>query len=377
VRPGVLIVTPWYRPALGGVAEVAERLRSGLLGAGVEAHLLVLDEDSNLRSDPVAPNLWRMRIPVDPFVAVNPRALAVMMVRGLPALLRLHRFLRVHRIGTLIAVYPIEYAWALVALQRLAGARLIVSLHGTDIRKYPSYTRALRWLLRRALHRASAVTVPSASLTEAVRSHVPEAVARVRVVRNGIDVDAFTPPPPTHRRRDPRPTVLHVSNFAPVKRTGDLVDALADPRFPSDARLVFVGDGPELERTRAHAEALGVGDRVEFVGAQADVRPFLWDADVVAVTSEYESSSLVLLEAMACGVPWVSTPWGIAAEMAARDCGLHVPVGDPERLAIALAELLADPDRRREMGGRGRQIAVQHYGLHTYIQRHLELIGET
>lgn len=374
-RPGVLIVSPWYRPALGGVAEVAERLRSGLLGAGVDTHLLVLDESRPLRADPQVENLWRMAIPGHAFTSLHPRAVASTFLRGPPALWRLDRFLRSKGIRTVIAVYPIGYAWAPLALRRLTGVRLIVSLHGSDVRGYDRYSARFRWLIREVLKAAAAVTVPSAELGEEVRRLAPGAAASLCHVPNAVDTGFFAPPPPGRERRDLRPTVLHISNFAPVKRTRDLVDAFARPEVPEDARLVFVGSGREFGRTRERAESLGIMDRVEFVGAQRDVRPFLWDADVLALPSEVEGSSLVLLEAMGCAVPWVATPWGAAAELGDGECGLRVPSGAPDRLARSLAELLRDPERRRAMGRRGREIAEQRYSLQNYIRRHLELLG--
>jgi L-malate glycosyltransferase len=371
----VLIVTPWYRPLVGGVAEVAERLRSGLLRSGVDAHLLVLGDTNEITPDPAVPNVWRVAVHGSLFSSLAPRAAAATLLRAPRTLWQLARFVRARRISSVILLFPVEFAWAFFALHHLTGTRLIVSLHGSEVRGYPFYRAHLRWLLRRLLRAAAVVTVPSRELGEHVRAMLPDSRIGVVHLPNGVDTRHFTPRPDGVERDDPRPTALHISNFAPVKRTVELVEAFAVARLPRGSRLVFVGDGPERERTRRRALELGLGDRVEFVGVQTDVRPFLWQADVLVLPSERESSPLVLLEAMACGVPWIASPFGAAAEVPAEECGIVVPPGSPDRLAAALRRLLGDPVLRREMGARGRLRAERDYSLDLYIARHRALLA--
>ena len=121
---------------------------------------------------------------------------------------------------------------------------------------------------------------------------------------------------------------------------------------------------------------LGLGQRVEFVGKQADVRPFLWQADLFILASEDEGAPLVLLEAMACGLPWVSTPWGVAATLPPGECGLVVPPRSPSVLAEAMAELVNDPKRCSEMGLRGRRRAETDFTVQRYLDAHLKLINQ-
>jgi glycosyltransferase involved in cell wall biosynthesis len=83
----------------------------------------------------------------------------------------------------------------------------------------------------------------------------------------------------------------------------------------------------------------------------------------------------VLLEAMACGVPWIASPFGAAAEVPAGECGIVVPPGSPDRLVTALRRLLGDPALRREVGVRGRLRAERDYSLDLYIARHRALLA--
>jgi glycosyltransferase involved in cell wall biosynthesis len=373
----VLLVTPWYRPAVGGVVEVADRLHHGLSNAGVATHLLV-GGNSKLRFG-IAPhervaNAWYFSIPAKALGSRDPRRLAGALLRGSAGLLSLARFMRRRRIRNVILIYPIENVWPFLILHRWLDIRLIASLHGNDVVRYPTYSLRLQRLLKRLLLRADTITVCGAHLTESVGAITHGRTQDVRLIPNSVDTSFFTPPPPGYARRSRVPTILHVSNFAPKKRTVDILEAFAHPAMPADARLVMVGAGPELEATRRRASELGIADRIAFRGAHADVRPFFWEADVFVLASDSEGAPLVLLEAMACGVPWVSTRWGPVAELPDGECGLAVPIGSPGCMAEAIAQLLRDPERRQVMGQRARTLAKDRYGELTYIERHLELL---
>jgi L-malate glycosyltransferase len=372
----VLIVTPWYYPSVGGVAEVAERLRRGLRAEGVQAHLLVCGEEKRIQPDHGVKNLWRYDVPGSAFSSLTPRAVAANLLRAPGAIWRIFRFLRQQGIRTVILLYPIEYAWPFVVARHLLGIRLVTSLHGDDVRRFDQYNWLLRALFRRLLRSSHDVVVCAEHLGLDAQALCPDVPLPIRVIRNCVDGDHFSPPPPQRVRSAAGSTVVHVSNFAPKKRTPDIVEAFASSHIPADARLVMVGAGRDLEAAVQRARDLGVDDRVQFVGSQKDVRPFLWDADLFVLASEAEGAPLVLLEAMACGVPWVSTPWGAAAELPPGECGLVVPAGEPDRLAAAVGELLRNPARRREMATRARQRAVADYGERQYVKRHLQVLAE-
>jgi L-malate glycosyltransferase len=369
----VLIVTPWYRPTVGGVAEVSERLRSGLAGKGMETHLLVRDERHSLVQDQTVPNLWRTAIPSYMLKSLRPKAVAGNVIRGIPALWRLYRFIRRHQIRSVLLVYPVDYAWPFLLLRILTGIRLIASLHGSDVRRYGDYAPALRWLLRRTLHASEIITVPSLQLASIVEETFPGLNSRIRVIPNGVDTEWFTPAAGPSGAPQTA-TVVHISNFAPLKRTVDIVGAFASADIPPTTRLVFVGDGPSLAETRERAHTLGIADRTDFIGAVTDVRSPLRKASVLVLLSDVETAPLVLLEAMACGVPWVATPFGVAAEVPDGQCGIVVPPRAPDLAAKAIAALVNDPQRARSMGELGREIASRDYSFQRYISQYLELL---
>jgi glycosyltransferase involved in cell wall biosynthesis len=138
--------------------------------------------------------------------------------------------------------------------------------------------------------------------------------------------------------------------------------------------LIMVGDGVDHVAAMERSRSLGISDRIQFVGMQKDIRPFLWEADAFVLASDDEGAPLVLLEAMACGLPWVSTAWGPAAMLPPGECGLVVPPRSPNLLADAIVELIKDTERRQAMGRRARYRAETDFREETYVERHLNLI---
>jgi glycosyltransferase involved in cell wall biosynthesis len=374
--PGpVLLVSPWYRPAVGGVVEVAERLHRTFREAGVETHLLIAHEGrGGLVADPEIPSLWRLASASSAFDRLTLKSAVATLLRGSLAFWRLKRFIRQHKFRSIILLYPISYSWLFLLLRQTSNVRLISSLHGNDVTKFETYGATSRWLIRRVLRSSDAVIGCAEHLMLKAQEIVADRCLPLTLIPNCVDSEYFCTRPGGFVRKDSRPTFVHVSNFAPKKRTVDIVEAFADPRVPANTRLVMVGDGPERVATREKARALGVLDRMEFVGVQNDVRPFLWSADVFILASDDEGAPLALLEAMSCGLPWVSTAWGPAAMLPPGECGVVVPAHAPNQLAAAMAQLIQSPERYTAMGRRARHRAETDFREDTYVQRHLDLI---
>jgi glycosyltransferase involved in cell wall biosynthesis len=371
----VLLVSPWYRPAVGGVAEVAERLHRTLARAGVETHLLIAHEGrGDLQADPAVPNLWSWGVASSAFDRLSFRSLLGTFGKGELSYWRLNRFVRSQKIRTIILIYPIGYAWPFLRLRRGTDLRIIASLHGNDVSKFNTYQAPLRWLIRQVLQSADAVITCANHLGVQAQEICRNRTLNLYLIPNCVDSTHFAPPPPDYVRFDSRPTFVHVSNFASKKRTVDIIEAFGDQCIPSNARLIMVGDGPDRAAAIDRARILGIANRVGFVGMQKDIRPFLWEADAFVLASDDEGAPLALLEAMACGLPWVSTAWGPAAMLPAEECGFVVPPRSPGLLAAAMAEMMKDPERRQAMGRRARYRAETDFREDTYVERHLQLI---
>lgn len=184
---------------------------------------------------------------------------------------------------------------------------------------------------------------------------------RIRVVPSGVDPSVFHPDGRSADRPPGRHRLLVFGRLVERKGIGNAITALA--RLP-DTELVVAGGpepqalatDPEVRRLRALADRHGVRDRVRFLGrvAHEDLPPLIRSADVVVCVPWYEPFGIVPLEAMACGVPVVaSAVGGLVDTVVDGETGIHVPPRDPEALATALAELLADPQRRAAYGAAG------------------------
>ncbi|NIP16558.1 MAG: glycosyltransferase [Pseudomonadales bacterium] len=185
--------------------------------------------------------------------------------------------------------------------------------------------------------------------------------ARVTVVRNGIDTEAFRPDPAVVRK--PWQLVTTASADQPLKGAQHLLPAFADlcRRFP-ELRLVFIGAPRPGGKTDRMVDALGVRHRIDFIHgiSTTDIRRLYAESTVAVVPSEYEGFGLPAGEAMACGTPLVSTDGGALPEVVGQ-AGRIVPSRDPDALASAIAGLLVDRDERERLGRVGRARMVEHF----------------
>ena len=178
----------------------------------------------------------------------------------------------------------------------------------------------------------------------------------IAVVPNGVDLAHFPASPVPAD-----PVVVVVANLIGYKRHDRFLRALAEvvTRVP-EARAVLVGEGPERPRLEAMAVGLGLGERVRFAGARADVRPFLAEARVVALTSDHEGLPNALLEAMASGRPVVATHVGGVPELVRDGFDGLLADPDPASVARALIALLGSPGEAERMGASARERAAAY-----------------
>lgn len=158
------------------------------------------------------------------------------------------------------------------------------------------------------------------------------------------------------------PMVGVVAIQRPQKALDVLLDAFALVVAGGlDAQLVLAGRGPCHDELRQHAAALGIAGRTHFLGVRQDLDVLLRAFDVCALSSDFEGTPLIVLEAAAHGVPFVATRvGGLPEAVHDGETGLLVPPRDPEALAAALAGLLRDPERRARMSAQARAHAAEY-----------------
>jgi teichuronic acid biosynthesis glycosyltransferase TuaC len=230
---------------------------------------------------------------------------------------------------------------------RLAGAKLVLVVHGTDSR---SVRRSDPWALasRRALRSADLVIAVSHALAHTLRDdlRLPSRIP-IEVIHMGIDDGVFVPDSTARSALavgESERIVLYVGNLVHVKGLDVLQSAFERLVASGQAdRLVLVGGGPLEAGLREWAsDNVALRNRVLLTGRieQAEVARWMAAADVLALPSRNEGLGLVLLEAMACGTPCVASRVGGVPEIVDGAVGALVPPDDPMALAAALARVL-------------------------------------
>ncbi|MGE0622784.1 MAG: glycosyltransferase family 4 protein [Pseudomonadales bacterium] len=230
--------------------------------------------------------------------------------------------------------------------------------HRLLIRRWHHFLKMQTRVARRLAH---IVTVSERSRQDIARAFGIEA-DRIEVIHNGIDTDTFRPEPSI--ARNPWQLITTASADQPLKGTQHLIPALAAlcSRFPK-LRLVFIGRPKPGGTTEQLIDRYQVRERIRFVhGIQPDQIRHLYASSAVAVVpSEYEGFGLPAGEAMACGVPLVSTNGGALPEVVGS-AGRVVPAADSRALARAIGDLLAaEPAERERIGLAGRAHILEHF----------------
>ena len=297
------------------------------------------------------------------------------------ALPKLVGYLKRARPDLVIAASWYAVLVALVA-KRLCcpGIRLWVrqdNVHSVQVAHAKRKNRAILTAIRRLLPSAERIIAVSAGVAEDLARQAPRIAGRVRVVPNPVphdDIAAMAAAPLDHPWFDEPgvPVILSAGRLVGQKDFSTLIRAFAQVVKSRPARLVILGEGRERGALAALARELGVAEEVDLPGFVAN--PFAWmaRARVFAVSSIYEGLSMVLVEAMACGTPVVSTdcPHGPREVLEDGRWGRLVPVGAAGALAAAILETLRDPVPSDRLVSRSRAFSVEGC-----IDRHIELMA--
>lgn len=251
---------------------------------------------------------------------------------------------------------------------------VITTLHGTDITLVGA-DRSYLPITRYGLQQSDGVTAVSKFLKQATIETFD--FDEIEVIPNFICGKHYLRTPEATLRAELAPNgerlLVHVSNFRAVKRPVDCVEILAKVRAEGqNARLIMVGDGPELSAVRYRGEQLGMNGNIVYVGKQANIADYLGVADVFLLPSELESFGLAALEAQACEVPVVATRIGGIPEVVNEgESGFLSDVGDVEKMSFDTLRLLSDEDMRRTFGERGRDLAISRYSTEKIIPQYI------
>lgn len=326
-------------PTLGGSGVVATELGKLLAERGHEIHFIT--HSIPFRLGKFHKNVFFHEVEVNDYYVFRypPYDLSLASKMAQVAQMQQLDLIHVH--------YAIPHAvCAYLAKQMLGnGLKTVTTLHGTDITVL-AQDESLKDLIRLAIHQSDAVTAVSQDLIQETRGLL-DIASPIELTYNFVDKRVYYPRDITQLRSDyatpDEKIMMHISNFRPVKRVSDVIEIFNRVQQKLPAKLLLVGEGPELTKIQCKIKSMGLEDKVLFLGKQEDVAQVISLADVLLLPSEKESFGLVALEAMACGVPTIGSNAGGIPELVTHgETGYLAPIGDVEAMSQYAIELLSD-----------------------------------
>lgn len=240
--------------------------------------------------------------------------------------------------------------------------------------------REARWLARLRYRPFERIVAISQAIAEVLAADGVEP-GRITVIRSAVDAERFTAEPncaafcAEYGLRADTQVIFCVAQLIPRKGQRFLLEALAAlaARYPK-LRAIFFGRGPAEAELRALATNLGLGGIVQFAGFRDDLDDYLACADLLVHPALEEGLGVAALKAQAAAVPVVAfAAGGLAEAVADGETGLLVPPGDGEALTAAIASLLDDPGRCRQLGARGKHRMQTEFAVDTMADAHVAL----
>jgi glycosyltransferase involved in cell wall biosynthesis len=260
---------------------------------------------------------------------------------------------------------------------RLAGVpRIVVTEHSVlDV----SQSLAGRLRVRATSGLAHAITVIHPSIKDYLVTALGLDAARITVIPVGVDFARWQAADRAERRAalglDREFTAVFAGRIAPVKNVPGLIRCFLDAAQVSamPARLIVVGDGPDMPAARAAASGHVLANCVQFAGEQSDTRPFVAAGDVFLMNSLSEGTPRALLEAMACGLPGISTAVGGIPSLL-ENRGWLAPPADAPALTAALLEAMRHPAQVATRGQRAREFVQTHFDARQALSGYRSLL---
>jgi len=348
-------------PTYGGSGVVASELGLELAKKGHEVHFISYELPFRLARYQENIFFHGVEVMLYPLFKYPPYTLALAA--------KMAEVVREHDLELLHVHYAIPHAicaYLAKAMLKAKAPKVVTTLHGTDI-TLVGYDKSFFQITKFGIEESDGITAVSEYLKQETLEKFCTA-CQVEVIPNFVDTTRFMPFAGNaccDRKRFARPdeaVLMHVSNFRPAKRVPDVVEIFAKVRKERKAKLLLIGDGPEMPRVVEKAQALGVQEDVVYLGKQDPLEHLLGIADVFLMPSETESFGLAGLEAMACGVPVVGSRIGGLPELVAHgECGYLEPMGDTDAMARRVLELLGDRDKLAAFGANARERTVQRF----------------
>lgn len=348
-------------PTYGGSGVVATELGKALSENGHEVHFITYNQPFRLDDTVGRIAYHEVRVSDYPLFDYTPYELVLTS--------KLVDVVKYEKLDLLHVHYAIPHASAAYMAQQILKSQgihipFITTLHGTDITlvgKDPSFEPVITF----SINQSNAVTAVSKSLKEDTYKFFGVKDKKIEVIPNFIDLKKFDFPLDDKAKSALAPNgekiIMHVSNFRPVKRIEDLVKVFYKIRLQIPAKLVLIGDGPDRNKIEQMCRTqYFICDDVKFLGKMKSTEKILSLADLFLLPSETESFGLAALEAMAAGLPVITTNTGGTPEVVAHGySGFTSNVGDVDEMSKNALTLLGDEDKLKVFKENARKKAAE------------------
>jgi len=363
-------------PTFGGSGVVATELGLELSKRGHEIHFITYKQPVRLELLNEKVHFHEVNVPEYPLFHYQPYELALSS--------KLVDMVKLHGIQLLHVHYAIPHAYAAyMAKQMLKEEGILVpivtTLHGTDITlvgNHPFYKPAVTF----SINQSDAVTSVSDSLKQDTQ-RLFSVKKDIHVIPNFIDLGKydfnFTNCQRSLMAHDDERILTHISNFREVKRIPDVIKVFYEVQKQIPSKLMMVGEGPEKAFAEELAEKYDIAEKVKFLGNSHEIDRILCFSDLFLLPSLTESFGLAALEAMASGVPVVSSNSGGLPEVNKDGfSGYLSPVGDIEQMAVNAMTILKDEETLSKFKTQARQQS-EKFNIHEVVPQYESLYEET
>ncbi len=357
-------------PVVGGSGIVATELGMALAAKGHQVHFI--SYQLPFRLDQFRENVYFHQVDVSsyplfkypPYTLSLAAKMADVVCRWKLDLLHVH--------------YAIPHATAAFLAKQIARdcrIKVITTLHGTDVTLVGS-ERSFFEITRFSVEVSDGITAVSQAISRQTKEMFGIS-NHIEVIPNFVNVEQFKPEIRHCSRRtfaaEDERILLHASNFRPVKRIPDVIEVFRQVRLQMKAKLILVGDGPEMSLAEHMIAQHGLTDDVLLLGNQDSIATILPVADLFMLPSQTESFGLAALEAMACGVPVLASDTGGLPELVTNELdGYLLPVGDVAGMVEKAISILKNDQRLKDMKKAARQTAVERFSEELLVPQYEE-----
>jgi L-malate glycosyltransferase len=355
-------------PTVGGSGVVATELGKLLAEKGHEIHFISSSLPFRLKK--MYHNIFSHEVEVNQYSVFQypPYDIALASKIAEVAVLENLDVLHVH--------YAIPHAVCAILARQMSGRdlKIVTTLHGTDITVLgydPSLTDAIRF----GIEKSDYVTAVSESLISQTHELI-KPKQEIGCVYNFIDTRVNKRTDSSELRKElgilpDEKVIIHVSNFRPVKRVPDVIKTFAGIHEKMPAKLLLVGDGPEMKTVCNLTAELGIRDKVLLLGKQERVEELYSLSDLMLLLSEKESFGLVALEAMACGVPCIGTNvGGIPEVIVDGETGFTCELGNIKEITEKAVKLLLNQDIHKRFAANAIERAEKKFSAERIVSEY-------